>query len=189
MLKGALRWAWKQGLVPDNLSPRISLRRETNGREIYLTRAQVKKLALCAPSNAIRNSILIAAYSGLRAQEVTTLAPSALILGPSLRVKGKGDKIRTIPVPKSLLPSLRALPLGLSYWQLHKGFAQARSRAGLGPEVTFHCLRHSFASWLINDGVDLYTVGRLLGHSSTQTTARYAHLVQATLRKAVNRLR
>jgi site-specific recombinase XerD len=42
---------------------------------------------------------------------------------------------------------------------------------------------------LINSGVDLYTVGKILGHSSPQTTARYAHLSDASLQKAMRRLR
>lgn len=55
--------------------------------------------------------------------------------------------------------------------------------------VRFHDLRHSTASMLINQGVDLYVVGQILGHSSPATTARYAHLAQATLKKAMGRLK
>ena len=57
------------------------------------------------------------------------------------------------------------------------------------PHVRFHDLRHSTASMLINAGVDLYTVGAILGHAGPQTTARYAHLSQQTLKKAMGRLR
>ncbi len=46
----------------------------------------------------------------------------------------------------------------------------------------------AFASRLINQGVDLYTVSRLLGHSSVRTTERYAHVSTATLEEAVARL-
>jgi integrase len=80
------------------------------------------------------------------------------------------------------------LPLGISYWQLHKEFSAAREKAGM-PHVQFHDLRHTCASWLINAGVDLYTVGKILGHSGPATTARYAHLSTQTLEKAMARLR
>lgn len=55
--------------------------------------------------------------------------------------------------------------------------------------VHWHDLRHSCASMLINAGVDLYTVGKILGHSSPVTTQRYAHLSQGTLQKAMRKLR
>jgi integrase len=64
----------------------------------------------------------------------------------------------------------------------------ARKKAGM-PHLRFHDLRHTCASWLINAGVDLYTVGKILGHSGPQTTARYAHLADATLKKAMARLK
>ena len=63
-----------------------------------------------------------------------------------------------------------------------------RLTAGM-THVRFHDLRHTTASWLINSGVDLYTVGKILGHSGPQTTARYAHLSTATLEQAVRKLR
>ena len=63
-----------------------------------------------------------------------------------------------------------------------------RLTAGM-PHVRFHDLRHTTASWLINSGVDLYTVGKILGHSGQQTTARYSHLSTATLEQAMRRLK
>jgi integrase len=100
----------------------------------------------------------------------------------------KTGKPRVVPVPGPARPFLRALPLGLSYWQLHKQFSAARRKAGL-PHVRFHDLRHTCASWLINAGVDLYTVGRILGHSTPLTTSRYAHLSHASLKRAMAKLR
>ena len=61
----------------------------------------------------------------------------------------------------------------------------ARIKAGL-PEVRIHDLRHSFASFLINNGRSLYEVQKILGHTQVKTTQRYAHLAQETLLDAVN---
>ena len=55
-----------------------------------------------------------------------------------------------------------------------------RRRAGL-PGVRLHDLRHSYASFLVNQGVSLFVVQQLLGHSQTRTTQRYAHLAPKTL--------
>ncbi|MBS0532435.1 MAG: tyrosine-type recombinase/integrase [Proteobacteria bacterium] len=58
-----------------------------------------------------------------------------------------------------------------------------RDRANLS-DVRLHDLRHSFASFLVNEGVSLYVVQHLLGHANTRTTQRYAHLVSETLAQA-----
>ncbi len=60
----------------------------------------------------------------------------------------------------------------------------ARKAAGL-PDVRIHDLRHAAASFMINGGIDLYTVGKVLGHSNHKTTMRYSHLANDTLLAAV----
>ncbi len=70
---------------------------------------------------------------------------------------------------------------------LKKGFRYARERAGI-EDFVCHDLRHTFASWLVQSGVALYTVRDLLGHSCITTTERYAHLQNDHLRNALNSL-
>ena len=55
-------------------------------------------------------------------------------------------------------------------------------------KAVFHTLRHTFASWLVQDGTPLFTVSKLMGHSSIQMTMRYAHLAPDHLRQAAGRL-
>ena len=55
-------------------------------------------------------------------------------------------------------------------------------------KVVFHTLRHTYASWLVQTGVDLYTVQKLMGHSNISMTERYAHLGENTFKKAVKNL-
>ena len=61
-------------------------------------------------------------------------------------------------------------------------------RAGL-PDLRLHDLRHSFASFLVNNGVSLYVVQGLLGHGNSRYTQRYAHLAPDTLREAAEKVR
>ncbi len=64
-------------------------------------------------------------------------------------------------------------------------FTKVVSRIGI-EHITFHGLRHTFASWAVMNGVDLPTLQKILGHASIQTTMRYAHLAPEHLRGAVS---
>ena len=72
---------------------------------------------------------------------------------------------------------------GKPFVSIHWGWDTIRRRAGM-PELRMHDLRHSFASFLVNNGRSLYEVQMLLGHASPQTTMRYAHLSRDSLRNA-----
>lgn len=76
---------------------------------------------------------------------------------------------------------------GTNYKTLYKGFKCAVNRADLG-HVRIHDLRHTFASFLIKQGVPLYHVSTLLGHSDTRITQRYAHLAPENLHDCLNAL-
>lgn len=67
-------------------------------------------------------------------------------------------------------------------------WAEIKARAGLEAGFRYHDLRHSFASWLVMTGTDIYTVSSLLGHSSVKQTEVYAHLAPDFKRAAVERL-
>lgn len=187
VLKAACRFAYHQGWIADNLSGRIRPLREENRREVYLTAAQVRMLATKAPTRACRAAIMIAAYSGLRASELLRLGPVPIRAASFAVPTSKAGRPRQVPIATTIRRYLPDLPLGLSYWQLEKQFVVTRQAAGLS-HVRFHDLRHTTASLLINAGVDLYTVGAILGHRSTQTTARYSHLADRTLQRAMRKI-
>jgi len=69
-----------------------------------------------------------------------------------------------------------------------KRFKEAIRACGLDPRLHFHSLRHTFASLLVKDGVSLYHVQKLLGHSSPRVTEIYAHLGGSELLGSVERL-
>lgn len=72
------------------------------------------------------------------------------------------------------------------YVSIKRSWDTARTKAGLHT-LRIHDLRHSAASFMINSGVDLYQVGRILGHADHQSTMRYSHLANDTLLAAVEK--
>jgi len=184
MLKSVCRHAYKQGRIAENLSGRITVLREDNKREVYLTKRQVSQLAAASSYPA---TIWLAAYTGLRASELLAL-PKMPPHSATLHVyKSKSGKPRIVPVAGPARRYLSALPLEHSYWQLHKDFSRARKAIGM-PGLHFHDLRHTFASWLAAEGEDLYTIATLLG-DQLQSAQRYTHLVKGRLRDAVGKLK
>lgn len=187
VLKAALKYAFLRGWSDANLSGRIQLLRTENKREVYLTPKEVKALALAA-DGITGAAIMLSAYTGLRVSELLALKAGD-VTADEIRIrKSKTGKPRVVPVPAVARQYLSAVPLGIAYRTLLDRFWAARQRAGL-EHVRWHDLRHTTASLLINAGVDLYTVGRILGHTATVTTARYAHLSHQTLKRAMGKLR
>lgn len=68
-----------------------------------------------------------------------------------------------------------------------KAFA-AEVGSSEAPDIRIHDLRHTTASWLVGQGVSLPMVGKLLGHTTTVTTARYAHLATDPVREALEKI-
>jgi integrase len=77
----------------------------------------------------------------------------------------------------------------MANWVTHKLNGYIR-RLDLDDSLNFHSLRHSFASWLAMNGVSIYQISKLLGHSDVKTTQSfYAHLEMSTLRETVNKIK
>lgn len=130
---------------------------------------------------------------GLRRNEATTLKCSSINAEQmTVRIIGKGNRERGVPLPESLLLRLREFWLThrdpewlfpgkggdnhIANRDLYRAFHSARDRTGLGEEIKPHCLRHSFATHLLESGVGLRTLQELLGHASIYTTQKYTHL-------------
>ena len=168
----------------------------TIGRERFLSTEEVKRLfgSLAIEQNhAAAQAITLLLLTGARRREITLAkwehidwTKRALLVSVS-----KSGRPRTIALNATALALLKSIPRdpecpyvfpsrlgGLFYpWD------RIRRRAGLA-DVRLHDLRHSFASFLVNQGVSLYVVQGLLGHASPRMTQRYAHLAPQTLMDA-----
>ena len=162
-----------------------------------LSEDQVRHL-LSGIRNPTHKTCLAVMYAcGLRISEATTLEIGAVDRANQvLRIVGKGNKERLVPLPRPVLDALSGL------WRTHRNrrwlfpnrhgvapvnkrvvsdsFAAAAVAAGIQRGVTPHALRHSYATRLIENGVDTRIVQILLGHASIATTAIYTHLTTPT---------
>ena len=182
-LRAACRWGWRHHNMGDaDPGARVAMPTVRNARQTYIDHAQVIQLARVCRHRGVRAVILIAFYSGMRVGEILAAkrVGGAFVLGDT-----KNGLPRTVPMhPKLSAAAKVAMPRRSEidyYWPL------ARAACGL-EHVTLHDIRHSAAAALINSGVDLYTVGGVLGHKSAASTKRYAHLSTETLRAAVGKI-
>lgn len=163
---------------------------------VVMSEEEVRRL-LSAASPLRDRALLETAYAtGMRLGEVLRLKICDIdSQRMMIRVEqGKGRKDRYVMLSVSLLETLR------TYWRASKpkvflfpglggnrplnatiaqrAFGYAKERAGITKPVSFHTLRHSFATHLIESGTNVRTIQALLGHRSLQTTERYTHLAQ-----------
>lgn len=185
LLKAACRWGWKKhGMGDSDPTTRMQLPAVRNERHVYADRRQMLTMARAARRHDVRVLIRTAFYTGMRFGELRAVEVEneALHLADT-----KNGTRRSIPVHPRIRTCLRYLPLTTPESTLQKGWQQARLAAGL-EHVHLHDLRHSAASEMVNAGVDLYTVGAVLGHKDARSTKRYAHLTHSTLTDAVSRI-
>lgn len=182
VLKAACRWAWKMhGLTQHDPTSRMQLPNPRNERHVYLDRRQMLTLAWATHSHAAKILMRTAFYTALRKGEIARVVVDGDML--HLDDTKNGDR-RSIPAHPKIRTCLPYLPLEMPKATLHKYLKAARKATKITGN-TFHDLRHSSASEMVNAGVDLFTVGAVLGHKDPRSTKRYAHHTARTLSVAI----
>jgi integrase/recombinase XerD len=216
-IKGFYRFAFGEGLIPIDVAAHLDLPRMPRLLPETLTQAEVERLLDAPPPDALLDRALLELLyaAGLRISEALNLDLEDVSLdGAFVRVIGKGDRERLVPVGEVALDALRAwlagpraalvathhvepvrggpLLLGRSGRRLarQQGWAmvkRAAAAAGLSGRVSPHTLRHSFATHLLEGGADLRIVQELLGHASISTTQLYTHVTGERIREVYAR--
>ncbi len=229
-IRGFYRFAFGEGLIRVDVAAHLDLPRMSRLLPETLTVSQVERLIECAgpavvvsgpdgivEPGPLRDRVLVELLyaAGLRISEALGLDLEDLSLdGGFVRVIGKGDKERLVPVgdlalavlrvwiegPRASLLALghvapdRGGPLFLGErgrrWARQQAWAavkHAAEAAGLAARVSPHTLRHSFATHLLEGGADLRIVQELLGHASISTTQLYTHLTGERIREVYAR--
>ena len=182
-LTAACRYGWKHHNMCDaDPAAKVTVPTVKNARQVFIPRADMIKVAKACKDRPVRAMIRIAFYSGMRLSEIIR----ARVEGDNFVLADtKNGDPRHVPVhPKVLRCTKYKWP---SRYMAAYHFEDARKSVGM-EWLHFHDLRHSAASAMIQSGVDLYTVGAVLGHRSSASTKRYAHLATDGLKQAIGKI-
>lgn len=205
-IASGLKFFYSQTLKRPDIALAMPRRRNPRRLPEIFSAEELQRL-FAAASNLKHRALLMTTYGGgLRVREVIRLQVTDIdSQRRMIRVShGKRDKDRYTLLSERLLTELR------SYWQAYRPrpwlfpgkdpqrpmddntareiFNQAKAKAGIHKGGSIHVLRHSFATHLLEAGVDLRTIQILLGHSSITTTVCYLHLTRKSLEATQNPL-
>ena len=206
VMRKALEWELFQGPVPIFRMPSFD-----NRRIRFLSKNEAKELlnGLYKVSVLWHDISAFALYTGLRAGEILKLTTSDVNFDTAFVhvVDSKTGKNRSVPLNRISYLILKKYanrnPSDIMFKSEDEGLANTTQKvfanvvkkcgfnngiAGRRHRVVFHTLRHTFASWLVQDGTSIAEVSTLLGHSDIKMTMRYAHLAPNQTRTTINRL-
>ena len=209
-LRRFFTYLMQQEIISTIPTDKISMPKIGRSLPVLLTENEVLKL-IKAPNTkkplGFRDRVMLELLyaTGLRVSELVKLEVNQVNLNQGyLRVMGKGDKERLVPMGKTakrwmknylngpiqeilndrqsdcLFPTRTSTSISRqAFWQIIKKYAM---KVGISAKLSPHSLRHAFATHLINHGADLRVVQMLLGHSDLSTTQIYTHIAQHRLK-------
>lgn len=190
-IKGFLRWCESKGHTGCPQFMEEEMPKVYPSPPRYLTQEQYKAL-MDKAEGWVRDACFWGIHTGFRAGTIVKLTwPMVFkdhVTVTSLEAKTKGYTVPLFFDPPNRKKEGYVLGKEHRVDLLSHKFSQLRDELGWPKDYTFHVLRHTFASWLVMGGVDLYTVSKWMGHSSIKVTERYAHLARyhnATIAKGV----
>jgi site-specific recombinase XerD len=166
---------------------------------VVLSREEIKSILGQIKNNKHRLMVKLAYAAGLRVSEVVNLKVADIDLDElTVTVReGKGGKDRLSVLSESMIADIRDLTAGkeivdlvfeserggkLTTTTLQKVFIRALKKSGVKKSATFHSLRYSFATHLLENGVDVRYVQELLGHANIRTTQVYTKVTNPRLK-------
>ena len=213
-LRNFYKFLLENGHVEADPTALVSSPKQWQSLPKYLNTKQLSDLVAtpdaAKPRGARDRAMLEFLYaSGLRVSELCHIKMSDLETNMGVvRVVGKGNKQRMVPVGKAALAAVeeylahgrpqllkgRASPFLFvthrgrpmtrqSFWKLLAGYGK---KAGIFHDLTPHVIRHTFATHLLEGGADLRSVQTMLGHADISTTQIYTHVMRSRLRKTVD---
>ncbi|MBP5403547.1 MAG: site-specific integrase [Elusimicrobiaceae bacterium] len=205
-IKTAMHRGEKWGLIGKQDWTVVKKLKAPRGRVVFHTPEEIDKLLAACPNDMWKIVVLLGADAGLRRGEMADLKwedvdfnNNQLYIAPN-----KTESHRFVPLTQDLRDALAKAQTSaksayvIDLYKPRKGITHGRPNyltihyaqiaKSCGVDSFLHKLRHTFASQLVQNGVELYTVSKLLGHSSIQMTEIYAHMAPPTLHRAIAKL-
>lgn len=200
-VRAALREAYNNKMIKENPASRVKCIKAQDSHREYLTFEELQKLAVTPSEDPLQKRLfLTSALCGLRYSDLKNLKWGDIKYsedGYYLQyTQQKTKKPETLPIAKHVVEMMgekgAATDLifeGIKYsaWQNTK-LKNWIKLAGIDKKITIHNARHSYACLQISLGTDLYTVSKMLGHSSLKTTQIYAKVMDVTKIAAGNKI-
>jgi len=207
-LRSFFTYAYNKELVVRNVALPVEKVKVQQKERTYLTEEEVNILIKTIDHSLIRLVVIVLYMTGMRISECLSLTVDNVDIQKRVIhvVAGKGNKDRLIPISKRLVPLLEEYLLYqrpetvsplffctqktgmLSPVYVNRVITQAVNKLGWKKKVTAHILRHSFASRLVKNDVNLVQIQKLLGHSSLNVTSIYTHTNLDQLSEAIDTL-
>ena len=187
--------------------PVIPRRAEYEGRPFFFTKHQVDEIVRNENRIGLGDLVRFASLTGARMGELLKLQvrdidmdAGLIYIGGRPEFKTKTGDWRTVPIHTNLQDMLEDRTSGIpddvcifgDQWidgrQVLRKFKQVVRDCGYESHLIFHCLRHSFATWAIEDGVPIRVLMDLMGHKRIETTLRYAKVTDSGRRSAIDSL-
>lgn len=200
--KAALKQAYKEGFIPNDLNSRIGSIKPSETKRSFLTMEELNRLVKTdCTLPVLKQAALFSSLTGLRFSDIQKLVWDELeyIEGQGYFIQFKQKKtkgVEVLPIAKQayeLLGDRQAASHkvfeGLKYsaWTNSHLFKWI-TKAGITKDITFHCFRHTYATLQLSKGTDIYTVSKMLGHRELKTTQVYAKIIDQTKRDAANKI-
>lgn len=207
-LASALETARRWNLISTNPFRSVEKPPVPQLQPAHFTKEEFRVLLNCIQDNDFKELCVCGVFTGLRLSELTALQWTDIDLALRLIHVRNSDTFTTKSKKNRVVPmneQLWALLAGrkeqascelvfhnsgrrLTKDEVSKTFKKVVKGAKVNDKLHFHSLRHTFATWLVQDGVSLYEVQKLLGHSNISVTEIYSHLQPQQLHSTVNRI-
>lgn len=186
-------------VVGASIDLRIKTPKRPTRLPVTLSHAEIERVLQSIANEKHRTMVALAYGAGLRVSELTDLRVGSVSFEEGILYvyQGKGSKDRITLLPDAIIPELKNRVVGkcqddylfeserggrLSTRSIQLVFERALKNAEIKKPATFHSLRHSFATHILEQGTDLRFIQKLLGHSNIRTTQRYTHVSTAALK-------
>jgi integrase len=200
--KASLKQAFKEGYLQTDLNSKIEPVKQAETRRNFLTIEELNKLANSdCPNPLLKRAALFSALTGMAFKEIQNLtwgniehsSDYGYFISYKRQKTQRNEVLPISPQAYNLLgerknPNDRVFE-GINDRDRYYYFTLWLASAGITKELTFHCMRHTYATLQLSMGTDIYTVSKMLGHKGVKTTQVYAKIIDQTKRTAADKIK